>query len=627
MKKVCIIFSILIVLMIVGTVVYKKIGNEILMTDPRDGKSYRTVVIGEQTWMAENLNFDSPDSYCYNKTQDSCAKYGRLYTWAAAMDSAGIFSKNGAGCGYGKTCNPAYPVQGVCPSGWHLPTKNEFAALFLATGLKFKKKIKEGEMFTGGSVLMSTKGWYKNSRSGVDGTDLYGFSALPAGFRNRGGLYDEVLIYTNFWNSTEMDNVSADNMYVGYADVAGLYHSFSKYSALSVRCVKNGKTPKLISTSDFSKATKNSLPKANEDNANEEKLNVDMSKYTTVQIGNRLWMAENMNEPTEGSYCYDNDESKCRKYGRLYTWEAAQKVCPSGWHLPNLDDEKSLMRAVGSSDREERGYKLAAKGEWDFRDGEAQDALGFSLLPAGRMYLNKDKLWKFDGLGYRAHVWLDAVYSEGFTESIELDNGGWSRGGGGVAYEAISVRCVKDYESSNVDASATVDHLNGGFVDPSAVSRQTFQDPRDKYIYKTVTIGVQTWFAENLQYKIGDSYCASGEDSDCSSLGRTYDWMDAMEACPQGWRLPSVKEVRDLIKAVGSSAAKIKSVSGWEKNGGTDDYGLSIRPENGKVTYIWTSSKIGDASAQYFAVSFGHDRIITSKSVKTHMHVVRCVKN
>ena len=107
MKKVCIIFSILIVLMIVGTVVYKKIGNEILMTDPRDGKSYRTVVIGEQTWMAENLNFDSPDSYCYNKTQDSCAKYGRLYTWAAAMDSAGIFSKNGAGCGYGKTCNPA----------------------------------------------------------------------------------------------------------------------------------------------------------------------------------------------------------------------------------------------------------------------------------------------------------------------------------------------------------------------------------------------------------------------------------------------------------------------------------------------------------------------------------------
>lgn len=239
MKKVYLIFSILMVLMIAGTVVYKKLGNKNSMTDPRDGKSYRTVVIGEQTWMAENLNFETPDSYCYNKSLDSCAKYGRLYTWAAAMDSAGLFSTNGVGCGYGKICNPTYPVQGVCPSGWHLPTKDEFAALFLAAGLKFDEVIDAGEKFMDGSVLMSKKGWYKNSRAGVDGTDLYGFSALPAGFRNRGGLYDEVLIYTNFWNSTEFNVAKANNMFVGYADVAGLYHDYSKYSALSVRCVKN----------------------------------------------------------------------------------------------------------------------------------------------------------------------------------------------------------------------------------------------------------------------------------------------------------------------------------------------------------------------------------------------------
>ena len=106
------------------------------MTDSRDGQSYRTVKIGHQIWMAENLNFDVPNSYCYKNSADSCAKYGRLYMWSAAMDSAGTFSPYGIGCGTGKSCTPQYPVQGVCPRGWHLPSKKEWKTLLNKIGGK-----------------------------------------------------------------------------------------------------------------------------------------------------------------------------------------------------------------------------------------------------------------------------------------------------------------------------------------------------------------------------------------------------------------------------------------------------------------------------------------------------------
>ncbi|WP_407448813.1 FISUMP domain-containing protein [Fibrobacter sp.] len=116
-------------------------------TDERDGQVYKTVKIGDQVWMAQNLNYAYIDvpynfsynnnvyisdstSWCYLNGPANCAKYGRLYTWAAAMDSVGEWSTNGKGCGYGKTCSPTYPVRGICPKGWHLPSNDEWKALF-----------------------------------------------------------------------------------------------------------------------------------------------------------------------------------------------------------------------------------------------------------------------------------------------------------------------------------------------------------------------------------------------------------------------------------------------------------------------------------------------------------------
>ena len=113
------------------------------MTDPRDGQVYKTVKIGNQTWMAENLNFKTAGGSCFHGRTTNCLRYGRLYPWYSAMEA--------------------------CPEGWHLPDSTEWNALFAAVG----------GIESAGKSLKFTEGW----RNGGNGTDEFGFSALPVGFR------------------------------------------------------------------------------------------------------------------------------------------------------------------------------------------------------------------------------------------------------------------------------------------------------------------------------------------------------------------------------------------------------------------------------------------------------------
>ena len=201
------------------------------MTDARDGQKYRTVKIGEQVWMAQNLNYETNNSYCYDDNASNCTKFGRLYTWAAAMDSAGSWSTNGKGCGYyNKACSPTYPVRGVCPEGWHLPTKSEWETLFDAVG---------GQS-TAGSKLKSTSGWNSNGDgTSGNGMDAFSFSALPAGYRNYDGYYNFEGDYVDFWSSTEDNSYNAYDMGLYYdRDVAYLNNN-GKYNGYSVRCLKD----------------------------------------------------------------------------------------------------------------------------------------------------------------------------------------------------------------------------------------------------------------------------------------------------------------------------------------------------------------------------------------------------
>jgi uncharacterized protein (TIGR02145 family) len=207
------------------------------LTDDRDGQTYKTVKIGEQWWMAENLNYAYTDvpfkydsytsdstSWCYFNDAANCAKYGRLYTWAAAMDSVGTWSTNGMGCGYYMVCSPTNPVRGICPEGWHLPDTTEWSALFTAVGGK-----------TAGTMLKSTEGWISNG----NGSDAYFFSALPAGNRYSDGDFYHEGNNALFWSSTENDSNRAYGMNLHYDRDGAYLLSSNKYRGYSVRCLKD----------------------------------------------------------------------------------------------------------------------------------------------------------------------------------------------------------------------------------------------------------------------------------------------------------------------------------------------------------------------------------------------------
>ena len=201
----------------------------------RGGATYKTVTIGDgesvQTWMAENLNYETDKSWCYGaengSTTANCAVTGRLYTWAAAIDSAALYKDKGLDCGNGKDCRDALTtrIQGVCPDGWHLPSKTEWEILFELVGGKSMAA----------KALKAKTGWC----SGCNGDDTYGFSALPAGVRYNNNKSDHIGSFAYFWSATESTTERSNyvQLQVDYK-TANLNVEYKSYG-LSVRCVKD----------------------------------------------------------------------------------------------------------------------------------------------------------------------------------------------------------------------------------------------------------------------------------------------------------------------------------------------------------------------------------------------------
>jgi uncharacterized protein (TIGR02145 family) len=138
------------------------------------------------------------------------------------MDSAGVYSTNGKGCGHNKTCSTTEPVRGICPEGWHLPNRNEWKSFYSAIGSS--------------PYAMQAKiyaGW-------KGATDAYGFSASPAGLYSGGG-FSYVGTSTYFWSSTEDNQYRALYWYLTTKEayIYSLFGDTGKPYGKSVRCIKD----------------------------------------------------------------------------------------------------------------------------------------------------------------------------------------------------------------------------------------------------------------------------------------------------------------------------------------------------------------------------------------------------
>ncbi len=178
--------------------------------DARDGSLYAFITLGEQTWMAKNLDYAVPgdsSSFCYDGNIENCEKFGRLYKWEAALE--------------------------VCPEGWRTSDTADWN--------KLEKFVAEkiGGVDNVGYALKSEDAWEEDGKPYGYGSDKFGFGILPAGKRDSSGSFTGFGRTAFFWTPTEIDELSAKSV-VQYAHNTRVSReSPSKKEARSVRCVKD----------------------------------------------------------------------------------------------------------------------------------------------------------------------------------------------------------------------------------------------------------------------------------------------------------------------------------------------------------------------------------------------------
>ena len=464
------------------------------MRDSRDGQVYKTVVVNGQTWMAENLNYarhKGGESFCFNMDTAYCELYGRLYARDVAMDTSVCYYKFPCELG-------SKPVQGVCPSGWHIPSYNEALSL---------KYLVEGKS----SALRSAKGWKPTV---PPGTDIYGLSFVGTGalWPNNGSSFKSmgtagyIWVYEPSTNSSYL-SVNGESVSVSgfttfpihlpvrcIADKAPASSSSAKSSSSSVSSssVKSSSSVSSSSVSSSSVKSSSSARSSSSESSSSEESSSSFDKavlfnssvsygemtdgrdgktYKTLYIAGHTWMAENLNFADssklpilEGNNrCYDDDPSECAAFGRLYSREAAlndsrctcyngtcpsmsgnvQGICPSGWHIPSKSEAEQLANLNGN-----QASSLNSSYGWA-TDRRGNNSTGMSFVGAG-VYQRQTGYVGFKGKGNYTNLWVyDASTPNENWYLMDIGKGASGNGIIAVADEAgydpfYTVRCVKD---------------------------------------------------------------------------------------------------------------------------------------------------------------------------------------
>lgn len=315
-------------------------------TDSRDGKTYKTTIIGPQKWMSENLNYETKSSFCYRDHfySDYCDSYGRYYSFEDALTA--------------------------CPEGWHLPSKDEFDTL-IYFGSKNNRSSQLSSIYHKGKdsigLTLTMVGYARN-----DSSFLSEYNILEESYSASASIWsstpktDSVAYCTHAYfyspNTIRTDTIVVGTSYKHY------HHP--------IRCVND---TAIVYSYDGEYGTL----------ADER----DGQEYKTVEINGLTWMAENLRYKTPDStrsYCY---QDSCVKYGRYYSYpfttDSTEALCPTGWHISTGADWENLLEFAGPTANED----LRSVYGWEYRTTEhaiheysfyhGVDKYGFGIVPNG----------------------------------------------------------------------------------------------------------------------------------------------------------------------------------------------------------------------------------------------------
>jgi uncharacterized protein (TIGR02145 family) len=557
-------------------------------TDSRDGKVYKTVVIGNQIWMAEDLKYDTLGgiaSWCYDNADSNCAYYGRLYTWSLAMGLDSAYNRT-------SIILPA-PVQGICPSGWHIPREIEWNTL----------KDAVGGAWVAGLHLRTTFGWDDDG-----GDDSYGFSAQANGYYNKTSF---LALGGNglWWSATQSMNSPNNQVQIlrllsGSSVGSSL---FDKAHGLAVRCINDDLVT--ISSSSSIQTSSSSRPPVFFHNGDSIMI------HPTDNSDGVVWRYD---FTTIGTTSSDdgmlNTSMIVSTYGNIPGSLYAARVCDS-------------LVSFGYDD-----WYLPAENE----------ALMF--------YANRSTIGNFESTIY----WTSTQ-----SKAMSLTTGSTSLYDIGTS---LAVRCIR-----------------------KTWNQPTISDQGGN-IYGIITIGTQTWMAENLNFGTyiangsgtnqadatttsAQKYCYGDNAANCETYGGLYQWHTAMALpsscnstnagtapcivntphrglCPEGWHVPTQGEWATLDTRVDSDnggmindeGTSLKSTNLWSSGAGTDAYGWSGLPGGyryngafdlrGSGGFWWSASQNNTNDAWSRNLYNGNASLIESSEYKSdNGFSLRCLKD
>jgi len=620
------------------------------LVDPRDGRIYETTLIGNQCWMAENLNYGTminssnqmgnngvAEKYCYANQLSSCNSFGGLYQWEELMQ-------------YASTAG----IQGVCPPGWHIPSDNEWKVLegrvdgvFGVGNAEWDNVAWRG--YDAGYQLKDSLLW-ANFGGGING---YGFTARPGGNLNPTGSFVGLIELGSFWTSST-DPVTSQpfRRLLNWSQNRVFRSPENPGAALSVRCVKDTliNPPGAIQIwhSDSICETEEAYIHILSSQPGVEYFLYDTNTppaFTDVGMGNGdtlTFVIPPFTAPGAYEIFAMDMAFGCE---RLLDTLIEIVVTP----LPQVSLTQDTAICYGSS------ITLVAGGGQHYAWNTMPPAFGNSLTMYPTILYQYTVTVTTNGCSDSASVWVDVLplsYDTVYAEICEGDTFFFEN----YPYTQAGIFTDTLISSNGCDSilslNLSVHPLPYGLgaavaVVPGCASPMV--DPRDGKSYDIVQIGTQCWMGENLDYgamiplsstqsnnALAEKYCYDNIPANCDLYGGLYTWDEMMSyassamnqgLCPPGWRIPTDNDWKALEGASdngfgpgnavwdntgyrGTDAGyRWKSLTGWNNNGqGNNALGLNVYASGqalplsayqnqGAYAHFWSSSSGSGATS------------------------------